>query len=98
MRKGSEMGTRIDGEADWIRNNQGRYLADGAPQGAVDAVQHVLAARAALMVGEVEVARFMYESAGSLWRSMDAVEPGEWSAEIRNTLGEMQLLREAVRV
>ena len=83
------MGTLRMPQNDWMRRNQQRYLAEDSPQEALDAAQHVLAARAALTVGEVEVADFMYRMAQRLWKNMDSREPGRWAEEIIETSSEM---------
>lgn len=82
--------------ADWVRRNQHRYLSDGAPQAALDAVQHVLAARAALEVGELEVAEFMYLGARRLWKNMERIDPGHWTEEIRETNHELNQIHHPV--
>lgn len=90
------MGSAKMAMADWVRRNQHRYLAEGAPETALDAVQHVLAARAALEVGEVEVAEFMYLGARRLWKNMERVDPGHWTEEIRETITEMKRIHHPV--
>ena len=84
------MANRIYADKDWIRCNQERYLCSGAPSIAADAVQHVLMARSALMLGEDEIARFMYKGASELWLQMEQLEPGEWTQEIAHTGIEMR--------
>lgn len=86
------MATSRLSNGDWVRRNQERYLADETPQGAMDALQHVLAARAALEVGEYEVAEFMYRGARKLWERMERIDPGHWSDEIRETTTELNRL------
>lgn len=81
--------------ADWVRANQLRYFSATAPNEATDAVQHVLAARAALEVGEYKVAEFMYLGAEKLWRKMEILQPGKWGMEIENTSRELKSLRSA---
>lgn len=78
---------------DWVRRNQDRYLSDETPQGAMDAIQHVLAARAALEVGEIEVAEIMYLGARKLWRRMERQDPGHWGDELRETTSEMHRIQ-----
>jgi hypothetical protein len=83
------MGERTALTVDWVRNNQERYLRTGAPSIAADALQHVLMARSALMMGENEIALFMYKGANELWLKMEDQEPGEWKNEIAFTSFEM---------
>lgn len=84
------MGSRNVLVTDWVRRNADRYLSDYAPKHALDALQHVLAARAALEVGEVEVAEFMYRGAQRLWRQMESEDPGHWREEIESTGRELK--------
>lgn len=84
------MGSRMPTITDWIRRNADRYLSEQAPEHAQDAIQHVLAARAALEVGELEVAEFMYRGAQKLWRQMESEDPGHWLSEIESTGREMR--------
>lgn len=86
------MGERIYADTDWVRKNQERYLCYNAPSIAADALQHVLMARSALMVGENEIALFMYKGANRLWLQMEQLEPGEWTREIDHTGREMSRL------
>ncbi len=86
------MGTRNGYGFDWIRTNQTRYLSDDAPSAVMDAVSHILAARAALEVGELEVAEFMYKGAQKLWREMETADPGHWVDEIAATGQEIRKL------
>jgi hypothetical protein len=84
------MGEQLYADTDWVRNNQERYLCYNAPILAADALQHVLMARSALMVGENEMALFMYRGASKLWLQMERLEPGEWINEITLTNMEMR--------
>jgi hypothetical protein len=82
------MGSKFDRSSDWVRLNQDRYLSEDSSQEAMDALQHVLAARAAVEVGENEVALFMYARANRIWRNMEKSEPGKWKEEIVCTASE----------
>jgi hypothetical protein len=83
------MAEQATSKIDWVRSNQERYLRNGAPSIAADALQHVLMARSALMMGENEIAIFMYRGASELWLKMEDQEPGEWKDEIAFTSFEM---------
>lgn len=74
--------------SDWMRKNQQRYLSDNSPTEAFEAAQHVLAARAALQMGETEVADYMYRKAQKLWQHMENIEPGQWIGELTETSSE----------
>lgn len=78
-------------DPDWVRSNQERYLCAEANKVAADALQHVLMARSALMMGESEIALIMYRGANNLWNEMEHLEPGEWTDEIAFTKLEMSL-------
>ena len=84
------MAEQIYSDTDWVRNNQERYLRHDAPHLASDALQHVLMARSALMLGEDEIALFMYKGATELWLQMEHLEPGKWSSEVALTTMEMR--------
>ena len=84
------MEERSYADIDWVRSNHERYLCYDAPSLAADALQHVLMARSALMIGEHEMALFMYKGANELWLKMESREPGKWTEEIAFTSMEMR--------
>lgn len=84
------MGSARQYTSDWMRKNQSRYLSDNSPTEAFEAAQHVLAARAALQMGELEVAEYMYRRAQKLWRRMENIQPGQWTEEISETNSELK--------
>lgn len=82
------MGSVRPYNSDWMRKNQQRYLSDNSPAEAFEAAQHVLAARAALQLGEKDVADYMYRKAQKLWQQMEKIQPGQWMNEISETSSE----------